>query len=57
MDVIIFHNDSEWRVLPESLEYTLSVFRSSLEAKLFVDQNGYNVIKKECESNCLICKK
>ena len=54
--VIISHEGNEWKLFPESKEFTLNVFNSILEAKLYAQQSFYNVIKYECEKNCLFCK-
>ena len=56
MEVIISHQSPYWKVFPLDKEYTLNEFYSSLEAKLFCNQNSYKVIKFECESGCKVCR-
>ena len=56
MEVMISHQSPYWKVLPINKEYTLNEFTSSLEAKLYCNQNNHLVIKFECESDCKICR-
>jgi hypothetical protein len=56
MNVIISHEGHEWKVLPESNDFTLNVFNSILEAKLHCSQSFYTIIKFECQKKCLTCK-
>lgn len=56
MDVIINHN-KEWKILSSDYDFILNVFKTKFEVKLFCDQNNHNIIKNECFTNCLECKK
>jgi hypothetical protein len=56
MNVIVYHDKKEWKVLPED-DYVLGVFASKFETKLFCDQNGYSIIKNKCKYDCSECNK
>jgi hypothetical protein len=56
MNVIIYHDKKEWKILPND-DYVLGTFTSKLEAKLFCNQNGYNIIKNKCKDRCFECNK
>lgn len=56
VSVIISHQGSEWKIIPDSREFTLNVFNSIFEAKLYARQSFYDIIAYECDKNCLICK-
>lgn len=56
MEVIILHEKKEWKVLPISRDYTFNSFNSKIEARLYANQNNYEIKSYECADNCSYCK-
>lgn len=56
MEVVILHDEKEWKILPISRDYTLNSFNSKIEARLCANQNNYEIKSYECNNNCNYCK-
>lgn len=56
MNVIVLHSGKEWKVLSMDQDFTLNVFSTKFETKLFCDQNNHRIIENQCEIKCLECR-
>jgi hypothetical protein len=56
MEVIISHEDNEWKVLPIEKDFILNAFNSKLEAKMYAKQNNYEIKSFDCSIDCNICR-
>jgi hypothetical protein len=56
MEVIISHQNTEWKIIPIDKDFILNSFNSKLEAKMYAKQNNYQIKSFECNINCKICR-